>query len=626
MATEPPSDELALSAAGQETSPQDEHLGPFRAFLAFRSSLGYTAATFLNFLVASTVLGLVTLLGGLVFAGLEVPTANALNSEYLAFIYQLEAQLTNATLAANVSVGSDLYNTLVNNYVLDPSAVSNSWDFHSFSAFLFSFELITTIGAFGWHTRAHAVPPLTRPASPGYGEIAPKTIGGRLWLCLYSFLFIPATGLCLTAISVVILNLLEQAIIYLDPDLHTAWKSTRPVPRVGAYLDNVKAALERVHRAFYDDDAFESHLEEAQVGSLGPGNTVNFPQFLRLYATCGDETTQRLRKFRHLYISSIMVCLWLMMGMFVFNAVEGWGYLASFYFCFVTLSTIGLGDFYPSTRHGEDFHFFFCVTGLGLVAVLLNSIAEVVGTFGGDPNARHEGVEDAIRCVEFEQLVANKAAGVGPAPKKITPKRDPVLSPAALAANVQLAAAQMALSDAMAGVRARDRERALITLMNACSSEPWFIQTVSQYLPPGLLAGSGSASGGQPVVKVFARPQSGKAAASQAIPPYRPTYSQLYEDEPGNLSGAPREGYPVYGERRGATGRPLYDRDAGSLAHGPFPESAATLVGAAAAARAAALDAAADDRLAWDDPRSKGSGTRDPAVPRYREDRDTNRL
>ena len=614
MAQEPdavPSEELALSGSSPGEQPAQEQLGPLRAFLAFRSRLNYTTATFLNFVLAATVLGLVTLLGGLVFAGLEVPTANALNAEYLSFIYALEVQLTNATLAANVSVGSDLYNTLVGNYVLAPSSVSNGWDFHSFSAFLFSFELITTIG---------------------YGEIAPKTIGGRLWLCLYSFLFIPATGLCLTAISIVILNLLEQALIYMDPDLHTAWKSTRPVHRVGSHLDDVKAALERVHRSFYEDDAFEAHLEEAQVGSLGPGNTISFPQFLRLYATCGDETTQRLRKFRHLYISSILACLWLMMGMFVFNAVEGWGFLASFYFCFVTLSTIGLGDFYPSTKHGEDFHFFFCVTGLGLVAVLLNSIAEVVGTFGGDPNATHEGVEDAIRSVEFEQQVANRAAGVAiAAPKKITPKHDTVLSPAAMAANIQLAAAQMALSDALSGVRARDRERALITLMNACSSEPWFIATVSQYLPRGMLAGNGGGGSGPPVVKVFARPPGGKASASQAIPPYRPTYSQLYEDEPGNLSGAPREGYPLYGERRGANGRAMFDRNAGSLGHGPFEESPATLVGAAAvaaaaAARNAALDGAADDRLAWDDPRSKGSGSRDPAVPRYREDRDTNRL
>jgi hypothetical protein len=162
MALEPeeavPSDELALSGVSPDGEQDQEALGPLRAFLAFRNSLGFTAATFLNFVLASTVLGLVTLLGGLVFAGLEVPTANALNAQYLSFIYALEAQLTNATLAANVSVGSDLYNTLVGNYVIDPSAVSNGWDFHSFSAFLFSFELITTIGTRRAHAR-HEAPP-----------------------------------------------------------------------------------------------------------------------------------------------------------------------------------------------------------------------------------------------------------------------------------------------------------------------------------------------------------------------------------------------------------------------------------------------------------------------------------
>ena len=40
----------------------------------------------------------------------------------------------------------------------------------------------------------------------------------------------------------------------------------------------------------------------------------------------------------------------------------------------VTLTTIGLGDFVPITGAGVTFHYFYCVIGLGLIALLLTAV------------------------------------------------------------------------------------------------------------------------------------------------------------------------------------------------------------------------------------------------------------
>lgn len=67
------------------------------------------------------------------------------------------------------------------------------------------------------------------------------------------------------------------------------------------------------------------------------------------------------------------------MGVVVFKHSEGWTALETFYFCFITLTTVGLGDFVPSTVTGEEFLLFFSTIGLGMLAVLITALSDSVG-------------------------------------------------------------------------------------------------------------------------------------------------------------------------------------------------------------------------------------------------------
>lgn len=81
-----------------------------------------------------------------------------------------------------------------------------------------------------------------------------------------------------------------------------------------------------------------------------------------------------------------MIVLWCLLmlfmfgGAFVYTQLETWSYRESLYFCFVTLSTVGFGDYLPSSAVSKVFTIFYMLFGLGvcmlIIAVLTGIVAE----------------------------------------------------------------------------------------------------------------------------------------------------------------------------------------------------------------------------------------------------------
>lgn len=72
----------------------------------------------------------------------------------------------------------------------------------------------------------------------------------------------------------------------------------------------------------------------------------------------------------------LVVAAWLLVGgTVIFMLIEGFSPIDSFYFCFITLATIGYGDFAPSTAAGKLVTVIYSIAGLGIMAALISSIA-----------------------------------------------------------------------------------------------------------------------------------------------------------------------------------------------------------------------------------------------------------
>ena len=56
----------------------------------------------------------------------------------------------------------------------------------------------------------------------------------------------------------------------------------------------------------------------------------------------------------------------LVIGTLVYNFLEHWSYVDSFYFSGITLTTIGYGDLYPTNDVSKIFTVIFAVSGIGI--------------------------------------------------------------------------------------------------------------------------------------------------------------------------------------------------------------------------------------------------------------------
>ena len=71
-----------------------------------------------------------------------------------------------------------------------------------------------------------------------------------------------------------------------------------------------------------------------------------------------------------------LVVLTLVAGTLFYRQAEGWSLLDSLYFSVITLTTVGYGDYAPSTTAGKIFTIFYVLAGVGLILGFVNVIAE----------------------------------------------------------------------------------------------------------------------------------------------------------------------------------------------------------------------------------------------------------
>lgn len=102
---------------------------------------------------------------------------------------------------------------------------------------------------------------------------------------------------------------------------------------------------------------------------------VIFTMALMDMALCSTVAAKLGAPQKQLHILAALFSAFLLLGALVYHFLEGWTYIEALYFSFTTLTTIGLGDYLPSTRTSKVFSIFYIIFGLGQGASLIGLLA-----------------------------------------------------------------------------------------------------------------------------------------------------------------------------------------------------------------------------------------------------------
>ncbi|KAK7414604.1 hypothetical protein QQX98_006541 [Neonectria punicea] len=265
----------------------------------------------------------------------------------------------------------------------------------------------------------------------GFGDYSAKTALGRALMMPYALVGVISLGLVIGSIRSLVLERGRRRV-----DARMEEKKRRRV---------VKAMTRRG-----DDDLLEPIRPDSGPPQPVRSEKVPATEFERrkaefaLMRKIQTQTSSRRRWVAMAISTGTWLVLWLL-GAFIFVKCEepyqDWSYFEGFYFCFVTLTTIGYGDVTPVSNAGKSFFVFWSLLALPTMTVLISNAGDTVVKFVRDGTLRLgnitilPGEEDFINDVRHivQKLTCGKfLAGTADIPNSMKPdstKKDPFSEP-----------------------------------------------------------------------------------------------------------------------------------------------------------------------------------------------------
>ncbi|KAL3270366.1 hypothetical protein HHI36_009412 [Cryptolaemus montrouzieri] len=201
----------------------------------------------------------------------------------------------------------------------------------------------------------------------GYGHIYPTTLTGRALTIVYSLIGIPLFLLALTDFG----KLFTRCIKFL-------WSFVRRLYYTGS--------CRRVRKQAQVQEIFKGAQMMYDIATFRRPSAIWDPEQPQPVASpIGEETptTPALSNFEiddqfnlPISVAILILLMYIFFGAFFYGFMEGWNFFKSFYFVFISMSTIGFGDVVPNNPLCTIISIVYLVFGLALMSMCINVVQE----------------------------------------------------------------------------------------------------------------------------------------------------------------------------------------------------------------------------------------------------------
>ncbi|KAF4340842.1 TOK1-voltage-gated outward-rectifying K+ channel [Fusarium beomiforme] len=201
----------------------------------------------------------------------------------------------------------------------------------------------------------------------GFGDFTAQTTLGRALMMPYALVGVISLGLVIGSIRSLVL---ERGKLQVDARMEE--KKRRHIVRSMTKKGNDEV-LEPI-REPRRQDLIDS---ESAPATEFERRKAEFDLMRKIQA----QVTSRRRWMAMATSTSVWLVLWLL-GAFIFVECEedyqGWKYFDGFYFCFVSLTTIGYGDKTPISNAGKSFFVFWSLLALPTMTILISNAGDTI--------------------------------------------------------------------------------------------------------------------------------------------------------------------------------------------------------------------------------------------------------
>nr|XP_021191503.2 uncharacterized protein LOC110377125 [Helicoverpa armigera] len=247
-------------------------------------------------------------------------------------------------------------------------------------------------GQRSWNFMNSFVYCLTLVTTVGYGHIAPKTTYGRVATIVYATIGIPLFLILLADFGKLFTRIIKFFWAFIRRFYYTRScrkvRRTAPVQEVMKGLNIVYDVVRRPSQIFNEED-----IEESPDGTQPPPPVERKPSdvppplppkpgtLTREIDIETDLETPAPSVFEiddefnlPISVAVFILLVYINIGAFVYSLWEKWNFFESFYFIFISISTIGLGDLVPDHPMFMMASILYLVFGFALTSMFINVV------------------------------------------------------------------------------------------------------------------------------------------------------------------------------------------------------------------------------------------------------------